>query len=125
PGRAVRGAGRPDARAGAGLARRGARARAADRAAGDARRRGGGPARRPDRADVAAPRSRGRADRRPAPAPAAPVGPRRGGDPRARPDGPRSGVMKRWLPPTVVVVFLLAVWELIVRAGWVDPLLLP
>ena len=30
-----------------------------------------------------------------------------------------------WLAPTLVVVVLLAAWELIVRAGAVDPLLLP
>ena len=34
-------------------------------------------------------------------------------------------VMSRWLAPTAVVILLLAVWEGIVRAGWVDPLLLP
>jgi putative hydroxymethylpyrimidine transport system permease protein len=30
-----------------------------------------------------------------------------------------------WLPPAAVVLVLLAAWEAIVRAGWVDPLLLP
>ena len=54
PGRAVRGAGRADARAGPDVARRRAGARAAHRAAGDARRRGGGPAGRPRRAALAA-----------------------------------------------------------------------
>ena len=33
--------------------------------------------------------------------------------------------MKRWLPPALVVLVLVAVWEAIVRAGVVDPLLLP
>jgi putative hydroxymethylpyrimidine transport system permease protein len=30
-----------------------------------------------------------------------------------------------WLAPTCVIVAILLIWELIVRAGWVDPLLLP
>ena len=33
--------------------------------------------------------------------------------------------MRRWLAPALVLLALLGVWELVVRVGWVDSLLLP